>query len=1019
MDARGGTITWFLTANDADFNAAMTRTRAEARRTGRAVDRDFGKGMKSARLSLEDFRRDLGRSAQLFRDFQIALRGFQMTSLIIGVTVAAGAVIELVGALTAATGAIYVLPALGATLAGVFATVKTATYGMGDAMDAVASGDAKKLAEAMEKLSPAAQEFVKSFGRVNEAFKPIRTAVQEAFFEGLGKQLEEVAQISLPLVREGMLGVSRALNLAAKEAAAVAKEPFFQGMLATTFKLAEENTTILTGAIRPLAAALASLVEIGAPYTTMLSKWIVMQTELLAIYLNSEEGIKDVTAAIDLSIDALQMLGKFIGAVFGLFTALFKVSNQEGLSLVGTLTDIVNRMTDWVNSTEGTELLTALFQAANTILLELAETAGEFIVAILHIVKAYNDLDGPLKDAITNMLVWSAIMSPLITYVSALAASWRLVFFGLREVYQIAGYVIARLVGVKTGLTGIEIAQSSLSSFDKLKLAASAIGDGFSTLGAFLRGQFNSAIITVYTTFLRLSTGGGIVAGILRGIAVAARVAWAAITGPVGLAILAVTALVAAFVWLYNNVEPVREVMDAVWAGIVSGAQSVANWFTSTLVPIFETAWEGIKAGAQSVADFFGTVWGGITTAVGAVVDVFTSIGTVIAGAVVGAFNILSTIITTIITVLTPLWQILGLIGAVFVGLGQIIWTIVSTAFTVLWTIFSTLVQIIGVIFYGTLLKIGEAITWVFNNAVAIISAAFTIIQMVFTTVWNAIVAFFTPILNTIKSVVTTVFNAIKSVIVTVFNAVSGFIRTVWNAIWGFLSPILNRIASIFSTVFNAVAATVNRVFNLIKTYIINPISAVVSYVGATIGKIATFIGNAVTNAYNRVRDFVGRFTSAGKDIINGIVNGIKNSASAVVDTVKNIAANALDAVKSFFGIKSPSRVMGEVGVNIMKGLGIGISDQKNAVVSAAETAATGVMDAFSSMSTSLGTMSSDFSVTGTANGSFGLAPGAIDTPDTIGTDTPAAVIYQTNEVHTDLDMDQVNRNLTWELGKL
>lgn len=1019
MDARGGTITWFLTANDADFNAAMLRTRAEARRTGRAVDRDFGRGMKSARLSLEDFRRDLGRSAQLFRDFQIALRGFQMTSLIIGVAVATGAVIELVGALTAATGAIYTLPAIAATAVGAFATLKTATYGMGDAMEAVAEGDAKKLAEAMEKLSPAAREFVKSFGRINEAFIPIRTAVQDAFFAGLGEQMEEVAKISLPLVREGMLGVSRALNLAAKEAAAVAKEPFFQGMLATTFKLAEENTVILTQAIRPLAAALAALVEIGAPYTTMLSEWIVKQTELLAIYLNSEEGIRDVTNAINLSIDALQMLGKFIGAVFGLFTALFKVSNQEGLSLVGTLTDIVNRMTDWVNSAEGTELLTALFQAANTILKEVAETAGEFIVALLHIIKAYNDLDGPLKDIITNMIIWSVIMSPIITYVSALAASWRLVFFAAREVYQILGFVITRLVGVKTGLTALEISQSSLSSFDKLKLAAEGLWQTVSRLAIMTRVGLATALSSIAGWFSTAASSGGILGGVLSGIATAARVAWAAITGPVGLVILAITALVAAFVWLYNNVEPVRNVMDAVWGGIVAGAQAAGDWFMNTLVPIFASAWEGIKVGAQSVADFFGTVWGGIVAAVQVVVDVFTIIGNTIAGIVVGAFNILVGIINTVIFILQPLWDILSLIGAVFVGLGQIIWTIVSTAFTILWTIISTLVQIIGVIFYGTLLKIGELITWVFNNAVIVITAAFTFIQGVFTTIWNAIVAFFTPIINAIGQVISTVFNAIRNTVVTVFTAVSGFITTVWNAIWGFISPILNRIAQIFSTVFNAIARTVNHIFGLIKQYIIQPISAVVNYVGATIGKIASFIGNAVTDAYNRVRDFVGRFTSAGKDIINGIVNGIKNSASAVIDTVKNIAAGALDAVKSFFGIKSPSRVMGEVGVNIMKGLGIGISDQKNAVVSAAETAATGVMDAFSSMSTSLGTMSNEFSVTGTANGSFGLAPGAIDSPDTIGTDTPAAVIYQTNEVHTDLDMDQVNRNLTWELGKL
>jgi phage-related protein len=1021
MDARGGTITWYLTANDADFNAAMTRTRSEARRTGRAVDRDFGKGMKSARLSLEDFRRDLGRSAQLFRDFQIALRGFQMTSLIIGVTTAGGAIVELVGALTAALGTLYTIPAFIGTAAGALATLKTATYGVGDAFKAVAEGDAKKLAEAMKKLSPNAQEFVTSFGKINEAFIPIRKAVQDAVFEGLGKQIEQVAKVSLPTIRTGMLQVAHGLNFMAKEAASVMKEPFFQGMLARSFALAEENALILTDAIRPLAKAFAALVEIGAPYTTMLSEWIVMQTELLAGWLGTAEGQKTVTDAINLGIDALQKLGTLIGSISKLFLALFRVSNQEGLSLIDTLIDIIDKTTAWVESAKGQELLTALFQATNTIFKELAETAGEFIVAILEIVKAYNDLDGPLKDIITHMIVWSAITSPIITYVSSLAASWRLVFFGLREVWQMAGLVIARLVGVKTGLTGIEIAQSSLSSFDKLKLAAGGVEQIFSRLGLFLKGAFNSAIITVYTTFLRLSTGGGIVAGILNGIAVAARVAWAAITGPVGLVILAITALVAVFVWLYNNVEPVRNVMDAVWAGIVSGAKAAAGWFTSTLVPMFESAWEGIKAGAQAVADFFGTVWGGITTAVGAVVNVFTTIGTVIAGVVVGAFNVLSAIITTVITVLTPLWQILGLIGAVFIGLGQIIWTIVSTAFTVLWTIFSTLVQIIGVIFYGTLLKIGEAITWVFNNAVTIITAAFTIIQMVFTTIWNGIVAFFTPILTAIGKVVSTVFNAIKNVVVTVFNAVSGFIRTVWNGIWGFLSPILARIASIFSTVFNAVAATVNRVFNLIKTYIINPISAVVSYVGATIGKIATFIGNAVTNAYNKVAGFVGRFTSAGKDLINGIVNGIKNGAHAVTDFIKNVCSDALGAVKNFFGIHSPSTVMAKMFGYVMAGAEKGIGDHQNALVSAAESAASGVMGAFSTMSASVAGMDTDFSVNGTASGAYGLslAPGAIDSPDTIGTGATGAIIYQTNEVHTDLDMDQVNRNLTWELGKL
>ena len=275
MDARGGTITWFLTANDADFNAAMLRTRAEARRTGRAVDRDFGRGMKSARLSLEDFRRDLGRSAQLFRDFQIALRGFQMTSLILGVTLAGGAVVELVGALTAATQAVYALPGIIAPVIGAFGTWQTAIYGVGDAFKAVLKGDMKKLAEEMDKLSPKAQEFVTSFGKINEAFKPIRMAVQDAFFDGLGKQMEAVAKTTLPLLKVGMIDVAKEMNGLAKEAARVAREPFFQGMIRDTLKTTATATDTLTDAVEPLARAISGLVKIGLPYTNMLAQWIV------------------------------------------------------------------------------------------------------------------------------------------------------------------------------------------------------------------------------------------------------------------------------------------------------------------------------------------------------------------------------------------------------------------------------------------------------------------------------------------------------------------------------------------------------------------------------------------------------------------------------------------------------------------------------------------------------------------------------------------------------------------------
>ena len=503
MDAKGGTITWHLTANDADFNAAMLRTRAEARRTGRAVDRDFGKGMKSARLSLEDFRRDLGRSAQLFRDFQIALRGFQMTSLIIGVATAGGAIIELVGALAAAAGAIYALPSVIASGIGAFATFKTAISGVGDAFKSVLKGDIEKLQEQLAKLSPEARGFVTSFANVNEAFKPIKDAVQEAFFQDLGKQMESVAKTTLPVLKIGMVDLATAMNGMAKEAARVAQEPFFQNMIADSLKTTADATDILTRAVEPLAQSLAGLVKIGQPYTIMLAEWIVDLSKSAAGYINSAEGQKQLTAAIDLGISALKRLGNLIGAVFDLFVALFKVSNKEGSSFLGTLTDLINKMTDWVNSAKGQELLIALFQATNTIFKELASTAGEFIVAILELVKAYNDLDGPIKDVITKLIVWSAIMSPLITYVSSMAASFKLVLYAGREVFQFLGVGLGAL-GVKFGkFSGLlnKLGSVSLLAGGRAGLGAvgSTIASIFAPLGKpeVLRGAASAALIGV------------------------------------------------------------------------------------------------------------------------------------------------------------------------------------------------------------------------------------------------------------------------------------------------------------------------------------------------------------------------------------------------------------------------------------------------------------------------------------------------------------------------------------------
>lgn len=93
---------------------------------------------------------------------------------------------------------------------------------------------------------------------------------------------------------------------------------------------------------------------------------------------------------------------------------------------------------------------------------------------------------------------------------------------------------------------------------------------------------------------------------------------------PIGLVITGIMLLVAAFVWLWNNVEPFREFWIGVWDAIKGAALAVADWFTGTLVPWFQGVWDTIGAGIQALADWFSARFDDIKNAAQTVGDFFT-----------------------------------------------------------------------------------------------------------------------------------------------------------------------------------------------------------------------------------------------------------------------------------------------------------------------------------------------------------------------------------------------------------
>ncbi len=381
-----------------------------------------------------------------------------------------------------------------------------------------------------------------------------------------------------------------------------------------------------------------------------------------------------------------------------------------------------------------------------------------------------------------------------------------------------------------------------------IALVAAAIGPVLIVVGKVI-----SAIGTIMTIVPKLA---GVI-NAAKGVFAAFNAVCAA--NPYVLIIAAIVALVAAFIYLWNNCEEFRQFWIDLWEGIKEIA--VAVW--EALKEFFTAAWEAIKSTAENVwngiKNFFSGLWEGIKNIFQTVVDAIKLIITTY-------FNIYKTIITTV----------LNAIKTVFTTIWDAIKTVVTTVVTAISTFLTT---------------------------------AWTAIQTTATTIWNAISSFFTNIWNGIKNVITTAVNAIKNVVTTAWNNIKNTVTSVGNAIKTAVTNLWNNVTSAvknaMSNVFNAVKSgfanvkdhitgLASQAFNWGKDLIMGIVNGIKSCISA--------VGDAVSSVADKIKSFLhfsvpdeGPLTDYEKwmpDFMKGLAKGIEDSKGMVTKAMDSLSAD-------------------------------------------------------------------------------------------------------------------------------
>lgn len=279
----------------------------------------------------------------------------------------------------------------------------------------------------------------------------------------------------------------------------------------------------------------------------------------------------------------------------------------------------------------------------------------------------------------------------------------------------------------------------------------------------------------------------------LGGMGKAISAVFTAITSPVGIAVGAITALVAAFAYLMTTNEGFR---NSIMQTVTTIGQS--------LMPIIQ-----------------------------ALMPVIQNIATVLA-----------TTIASVLQALAPvLAQIVTMIGQIVSTVAPLIAQLVSQLAPILTTIIQTVGNIVSAVLPPVITIINAIMGAIEELLPPIMSVLSTVIDVV-----SQIIAAITPIISFVAGVISDIMGIISPII--------SFIAGVISSIISVISPIASTVASVFSAIFSTVSGIMNKVGSVIKT-VFSGIKSAWNGLTSFVSGVFSGIGSAVNSLVSTVKGFV------------------------------------------------------------------------------------------------------------------------------------------------------------------
>lgn len=147
------------------------------------------------------------------------------------------------------------------------------------------------------------------------------------------------------------------------------------------------------------------------------------------------------------------------------------------------------------------------------------------------------------------------------------------------------------------------------------------------------------------------------------------------------------------------------------------------------------------------------------------------------------------------------------------------------------------------------------------------------------------------------------------------WKGIQGIVQSVTDKIYSLIRSMKDRLVEEFNKMFVAARDKVNEIANQVR----DGFQRALDSAREKVSQIPDIVQSELSNAGSLLY-------SAGTQIIQGLIDGLSDRLGRLRDIASQIADTVKSGVAGFLGIKSPSRVMMEIGKDTIKGFEIGIS---------------------------------------------------------------------------------------------